>query len=197
LNRRAVCSLLLAGTMLACGDAIGSSSDSLRIWDGTAIGTEGEYGVRLMIEGSGSEVNGWAIVTFGTSDLTQGAWLVVSGALTSHAVDLEFRNASGGPTRFNLRGSLAGDMLIGGISGMPLSMKRAKLRIAGVSGRYVLTHYDGLPLADGPGHVHFDSLFLDTDGRARRHRSQMSLSYNRPGVYERRGDWIVFSYSPV
>lgn len=80
---------------------------------------------------------------------------------------------------------------------MPLSMKRAKLRIAGVSGRYVLTHYDGLPLADGPGHVHFDSLFLDTDGRARRHRSQMSLSYNRPGVYERRGDWIVFSYSPV
>jgi hypothetical protein len=190
-----VIAVLLAG--LACGGdstAVPSRLDGVWI---TALANAGTPdSLRVVIAQYSDYLRGDAVFASGTA-----ARFVVVGSFIDSDVELDFfRLPAFSPvqqTEFLFRGSyrngrISGQVTGGGRDGS-IALVPWRPNVAGIPGTWVLATLDGTPIATATPGVH-DTLVFATDGQLTRARYTPGLSFEIPGIYERKASSVIVRY---
>ncbi|MFL5630359.1 MAG: hypothetical protein ACJ77T_03795 [Gemmatimonadaceae bacterium] len=191
----AIIVVLVAG--LACGrDPTSVPRKLTGVWTGLLSNAPSQDSVRVVIAQYSDFLQGDAVFASAAA-----ARYAVVGSFISSDVELDFiRLPAFTPNpepEFRFRGTYSNGRISGQVTGTArdgsIALVRWRPNVGGIPGTYVLVTLNGAPVTSVSPGVH-DTLLLGNDGQLTRARSTPSLSYEIPGIYERKASSVIVRY---
>ena len=182
---------------LACGGDPTSVPRKLTgVWTGLLSNAPSSDSVRVVIAQYSDFLEGDAVFASAAA-----ARYAVVGSFISSDVELDFIRlpvfAPDPQAEFLFRGTYSKGRITGQVTGAgrdgSIALVPWRPNVAGIPGTYVLATLNGAPVASASPGVH-DTLLFGNDGQLKRARSTPSLSYEIPGMYERKALSVIVRY---
>src|SRR5688572_25908257 len=190
-STRSIVAVLIAA--LACGgDPTSVPLKLTGVWTGALANAAAPDSVRVVIAQYSDFLTGNAVFASGAA-----ARYAVVGSFITSDVELDFIRvpafAPDPQAEFLFRGTYAKGRISGQLTGAgregSVALVPWRPNVAGIPGTYVLATLNGAPVAS----VH-DTLRLGSDGQLTRAYYTPSLSYEIPGIYERKASGVIVRY---
>lgn len=182
---------------LACGgDPTSVPLKLTGVWTGALSNASAPDSVRIVIAQYSDFLTGNAVFASGAAV----RYAVVGSFITSD-VELDFIRlpafAPDPQAEFLFRGTYAKGRISGQVTGAgregSIALAPWRPNVTGIPGTYVLATLNGAPVASVSPGVH-DTLRFGSDGQLTRAYYTPSLSYEVPGIYERKASSVIVRY---